>query len=179
MESLSFVDDHSSISIKDSPLTVFSPKTLLESLSNAIEVFRVNGCSDLEVVITEDKFMIVSWKKDCSILFSSDFKIKGRISVVEVYSWVRNWETKVPQRIDREDTILRDLEPFGVGVCDFESKVIEGESMESEDEFFGDGAGRFDVVVIFTSVLKVKCDGGDVFGWAWSSIVCDSNRGQD
>lgn len=36
--------------------------------------------------------------------------------------------------------------------------------MESEDEFFGDGAGRFDVVVIFTSVLKVKCDGGDVFG---------------
>ena len=53
-------------------------------------------------------------------------------SVIYLIGSNRHRETEVPLRILREDTTLRHLEPFMIGIVYFESKVIVSQSLKME-----------------------------------------------
>ena len=75
-------------------------------------------------------------------------------SVIYLIGSNRHRETEVPLRILREDTTLRHLEPFMIGIVYFESKVIVSQSLKMEQQFFSYDTFRLDIVIILTSVLQ-------------------------
>ena len=78
----SCINHLSSVSVENSPFSIFLAESFKESLSNSVDELTINLCSDFEVVITEDDLLIVGGEDSCSILFSGDFEVKGRFSVL-------------------------------------------------------------------------------------------------
>ncbi len=83
LESSSSINNLSSVSVEHCPFTISLFKGLLESFSNAVDIFTVNLGSNLEVVVTKDNLLIVCREKCCSILLSCDSEVEWRLSVFE------------------------------------------------------------------------------------------------
>ena len=113
------------VSVENSPLSIFFAEGLLEPFSNAVNVITVHLSSDLKIVVTEDYFLFISWKQNCLILFSNYSKIERIFSIFKGYSWGRNGESKVAQRIRRKNSRLRNFKSFIIKISYFEKEVIE------------------------------------------------------
>ena len=72
-----------SISVENGPFPIFLAESFKESLSNSVDELTIDFCSNLKVVITEDDLLIIGGEDSCSILFSGDFEVKGRFSILK------------------------------------------------------------------------------------------------
>lgn len=122
-------------------------------------------------MVTENQILTLSRKNRGSVLFSSNFKLKRIFCVLEFNPCGCYRKAKVCKRIDREDSCLWDLEPFVVGVDYFEEKIIKGEGVVHKCEIFGDGAWRFDIVIVLPCIDKWESDGGEVLFSSGDSIT--------
>jgi hypothetical protein len=69
-----------------------------------------------------------------------------------------NGETEVSDRIDREGTLLRDLEPVILGVVYLEVEISEGVASQNKGKFLDDGTGWLDIIGLCAGVLKSQED---------------------
>ena len=77
LQSLSLVDPHSSVSIENGPFSLFFSKILFKSLTDAVNVLLIELCLYLQVILAENKLLIVRGENDGACCFSCDFEIKG------------------------------------------------------------------------------------------------------
>lgn len=82
LSSNSCINHLSSISVENCPFSIFLAESFKESLSNSVDELTIDLSSDFEVVIAEDDLLIVGGEDSCSILFSSDFEVERRFSVL-------------------------------------------------------------------------------------------------
>ena len=130
--SISSVYYISSISIEDSPLTIFNSKTLRKSLTKAKKEFALKFCTYLDIVITKNKITIISWKQNSSILLSYYFKVEGVFCISKFISCLFDDKTWRSLRILRKWIWCWNLKPFLFTIYDFKVKIIV--SMREEDE---------------------------------------------
>lgn len=84
LESFSFIDHLSPISVENSPFPVFLSEGVMEPFSNTVDKVRGKFSSNLEVMIAEDDLLMIGREKHGSIQFTSYSEIKRIFSELEV-----------------------------------------------------------------------------------------------
>ena len=89
-------------------------------------------------------------------------EVKWVRCVGKVDSGCSDWEAEIGNGIDWEDSRLRNLESFVVGILDFEGKIVEGHAVKGELECLDYGTCGFPIVLIRASVSQGEGDRGGV-----------------
>jgi hypothetical protein len=92
LQTLTVIDDLSSISVENRPFSISLSERRLETLADTVEIITVDFGSDLKVVVTEDDGFIVGGKKNGAILSADNSEIEGRFSVFKRDSGCCKWE---------------------------------------------------------------------------------------
>lgn len=164
ISSVTFVYCKALLTSEHCPFAVFHFKVLGEPLSNSIQVWRLNLCSDLKVVLAVDKCPVVGRKQNRPSVPSSDFEIEGIDCVLKSHLGNFDGEAGTSIWVFGKGSPLRHFKSGTICVGDFDYEVGVSMNVEEEDEVFDDGTGGFDVVGIFASILQGEYNGSAIFG---------------
>ena len=159
------------IAVEDRPFSILLPECFLEALSNSIEVGTIDLGSNLQVVIAKDEVLVFCREEDGSVPLPGYRELERVGGVVDADCGGGGREGEISQRIGRENPRLRHLEASFSGIDNFEGEVAESQSPEDEDEFFADGAGGFEVVLVAAGVLQLEGDCGGVDDFVGDSVL--------